>query len=338
MKVDTTVGSIEAAGEAAAAAEADGYDGIFTGEVGSDPFLPLVQAAAQTERLEIGTSIAVAFARSPMALAYTAWDLQRFSRGRFRLGLGSQVKAHITRRYSMPWGDPVAQLREFVEAMQAAWRTWATGEPLAYESTHYRHTLMPPTFVPPGHDYGVPPVLLAGVGDAMTTMAGEVADGFLCHAFTTEKWIREHTLPALTTGRQRAGRSLDGLTVKAAIYLATGTDEQIATAVKEIKTHLGFYGSTPAYRPILELHGWGDLGAELTRLSKLGRWAELPELIDDDVVEAFALVGQPDAIPARLTARCAGIVNRVSFLVQRPSPALLASLRASASSESGHGP
>jgi probable F420-dependent oxidoreductase len=326
VKVDTTVGSIESAAAAAAEAEAAGYDGIFTGEVASDPFLPLVHAAAATERIEIGTSIAVALARSPMTLAYTAWDLQRYSRGRFVLGLGSQVKAHIARRFSMPWGSPVAQLREFVEAMRAAWHTWATGEPLAYESAHYRHTLMPPTFIPPPHEYGAPAVLLAGVGDAMTTMAGEVADGFLCHAFTTERWLREHTIPALAAGRQHAGESLDGFTVKGAIYLATGTDEQIATAVSEIKTHLAFYGSTPAYRAVLELHGWGDLGAELTRLSKEGRWTEMVDLVDDEVVKAFALVGAIDAIPSLLTARCAGAINRVSFLVQQPPPELLAHL------------
>jgi probable F420-dependent oxidoreductase len=226
----------------------------------------------------------------------------------------------------MPWGSPVAQLREFVEAMRATWRTWETGEPLAYESAHYRHTLMTPTFIPPSHEYGAPPVLLAGVGDAMTTMAGEVADGFLCHAFTTEKWLREHTAPALAAGRQRAGESLEGFMVKAAIYLATGTDEQIAAAVTEIKTHLAFYGSTPAYRAVLDLHGWGDLGADLTELSKQGRWAEMAELVDDEVVEAFALVGPIDAIPSLLTARCAGIVNRVSFLVQPPPPELLSEL------------
>lgn len=327
MKIDTTLGSIESAGPRAAAAEAAGFDGVFSGEVASDPFLPLVQAAATTERLEVGTAIAVAFARSPMALAYTAWDLQRYSRGRFVLGLGSQVKAHITRRYSMPWGAPVAQLREFVEAVQAAWHSWATGEPLAFDATHYQHSLMPPTFVPPAHEYGVPHVLVAGVGDAMTTMAGTAADGFLCHAFTTERWIRDHTIPALTAGRTQVGKSLDGFTIKAAIYLATGTDEQIATAVKEIKTHLAFYGSTPAYRPVLELHGWGDLGADLTTLSKEGRWAEMADVIDDDVVNAFALVGPIETIPSLLETRCAGVVNRVSFLVQQPPPELLDAIR-----------
>lgn len=327
MKVDTALGALESAAESAAAAEAAGYDGIFTGEVAGDPFLPLVQAAATTERLEIGTAIAVAFARSPMALAYTAWDLQRYSRGRFVLGLGSQVKAHITRRYSMPWGNPVAQMREFVAAMRAAWQCWATGEPLAFDATHYRHSLMPPTFVPASHQYGVPQVLLAGVGDAMTTMAGATADGFLCHAFSTERWMRDHTIPALTAGREQTGKALAEFTVKAAIYLATGTDEQIANAVAEIKTHLAFYGSTPAYRPVLDAHGWGDLGADLTALSKQRRWAEMAAVIDDDVVSAFALVGPTGSIPSQLTARCAGVVNRVSFLVQRPSPELLEAIR-----------
>ncbi len=243
MLIDTILGPLESAAEAA---EADGYDGAFTGEVSNDPFLPLVLAAASTERIDLGTSIAVAFARSPMSLAYTAYDLQRFCRGRFMLGLGSQVKAHITRRFSMPWGRPAAQMREFVLAMRAAWRCWSTGEPLNFDGEHYRHTLMPPSFIPAPHEYGMPQVLVAGVGDAMTRVAGEVADGFLCHAFTTERWIREHTVPALREGRRRAGREMDGFTVKAAFFLATGTDEEIDAAAAQIRSHIAFYASTPA--------------------------------------------------------------------------------------------
>jgi probable F420-dependent oxidoreductase len=293
VKIDALLGPLESAAVTAAAAEAGGYDGLFSGEVTGDPFLPLVLAAASTERIDIGTSIAVALARSPMALAYTAWDLQRFSRGRLVLGLGSQVKAHVRRRYSMPWGRPVEQMRDFVVVMQAVWDSWATGAPLDIHTEHYTHTLMPPTFVPTQHGHGAPTVLLAGVGEAMTAMAGEVADGFLCHAFTTERWLNERTMPALRAGRARAGKTLDGFTIKATIYLATGTDQQITTAVEEIRGHLAFYASTPQYRPLLELHGWGDLGAELTTLSKTGRWAEMPALITDDMVDAFALVGAP---------------------------------------------
>jgi probable F420-dependent oxidoreductase len=327
MLIDTTVGGLEWAANAAAAAEAIGYNGVFTGEVNSDPFLPLALAAGATERIDIGTSIAVAFARSPMSLAYTAHDLQRFSGGRLVLGLGSQVKAHITRRFSMPWGSPAAQMREFVLAMRAAWRCWSDEEPLAFEGEFYRHTLMSPTFVPAGHEFGPPAVYVAGVGDVMTRTAGEVADGFLCHGFTTERWIRERTLPALAEGRRRAGRSMEGFTVKAAIFLATGSEAEVEAEVTAIRSHLAFYASTPAYKQILDLHGWGDLGPELTRLSKEGRWSEMPELVDDEMLDAFAIVAPLDEVPARVTQRCAGAVDRVSFISRREHPSLVAMLR-----------
>src|SRR3954471_2726268 len=181
MHVDTFLGSIEQAATAAREAEAAGYAGAFTGEVSGDPFLPLVAAALATERLQVGTAIAVAFARSPMAVAYTANDLQRASRGRLVLGLGSQVRAHITRRFSMPWGRPAEQMRDYVLALRAIWRSWESGEPLNFASSHYQHTLMTPMFVPPPHEFGAPPILVAGVDAAMTRVAGEVADGFVCH-------------------------------------------------------------------------------------------------------------------------------------------------------------
>jgi probable F420-dependent oxidoreductase len=323
LKLDTTLGPLESAAEAARAAEREGYDGAFTGEVSSDPFLPLAVAAGATDRIELGTSIAVAFARSPMTVAYTAYDLQRFTRGRFVLGIGSQVKAHITRRFSMPWGRPAAQMREFVQVMRAAWEGWSTGEPLRFEGDHYRHTLMPPNFAPPRHEYGMPAVLVAGVGDAMTRVAGEVADGFLCHGFTTERWIREHTGPALAEGRRRAGATLDGFTVKAAIFLATGPEEQIEAGARRIRSQIAFYASTPAYRPVLDLHGWGDLGGELTKLSKEGRWAEMGGLVDDEMLDAFAIVAPLEEVPARLERRCAGVVNRVSFICPFPVEGLL---------------
>jgi probable F420-dependent oxidoreductase len=328
MLIDTTIGPLESARAAARDAEDAGYDGAFTGEVSNDPFLPLALAAEATERIDLGTSIAVAFARSPMTLAYTAYDLQRFSRGRLMLGIGSQVKAHITRRFSMPWGPPIAQMREFVLAMRAAWGCWLAGESLRFEGEHYRHNLMPPTFAPAPHDYGAPKVLLAGVGDAMTRVAGEVADGFLCHGFTTGRWIRERTAPALAEGRRRAGKTMDGYTVKAAVFLATGTEQEITAASREIRSSIAFYASTPAYRPVLDLHGWGEAAAELTSLSKAGRWAEMAALVDDDMLRAFAIVAPPQEVPGLLAERCAGVVDRVSFLVSQPSAALLDAIRA----------
>jgi probable F420-dependent oxidoreductase len=327
MQVDTHLGGLDTASAAAAAAEAAGSDGIFSGELTNDPFLPLTLAAAATERIDIGTSIAIAFSRSPMSVAYTANDLQRFSGGRLILGLGSQVRAHITRRFSMPWGRPAEQMREFVLAMRSAWRCWADGGPLEFEGEFYRHNLMPPTFIPAHHPYGQPRVYLAGVGDGMTRVAGEVADGFLCHAFTTERWIRERTAPALAEGGQRARRPVKDFTVKAAIFLATGSEAEIEAEVATIRSHLAFYASTPAYRPVLELHGWGDLGRDLTALSKAGRWSEMGGLIDDEVLHAFAIVAPLHEVPDRVVERCAGVVDRVSFISKVDHPSLLDSLR-----------
>jgi probable F420-dependent oxidoreductase len=327
MLIDTHLGGLESATTTAAAAESAGYDGVFSGELNNDPFLPLALAAAATERIDIGTSIAVAFSRSPMSVAYAAYDLQRFSRGRLVLGLGSQVRSHITRRFSMPWGRPAAQMREFVLAMQAGWRCWTDGEPIAFEGEFYRINLMPPTFMPARHDFGEPLVYLAGVGGGMTRVAGEVADGFLCHAFTTEQWIRERTAPALKEGRRRGGKPAGDYTVKAAIFLATGSDAEIDAEVATIRSHLAFYASTPAYRPILDLHGWGDLGADLTTLSKAGRWSEMGELIDDEVLNAFAIVAPLEEVPQKVVERCAGVVDRVSFISRVQHPSLLDSLR-----------
>ena len=324
MLVDTHLGSIEQAAAAASEAEAAGYAGMFTGEVSADPFLPLVAAATATERLQLGTAIAVAFARSPMTLAYTANDLQRVSGGRFVLGLGSQVRAHIDRRFSMQWGRPAEQMRDFVLALRAIWQSWSSEEPLAFESAHYRHTLMTPMFTPPAHEFGPPPVFVAGVGELMTKVAGEVADGFLCHAFSTPDWIRERTLPALIEGRRSSGQSLDDFTVKASVFLATGTDEQVESTAEKIRAQLAFYASTPSYRPVLELHGWGDLGTELTALSKAGRWAAMGGLIDDDVLDAFAVVAPPDKVDGVVMDRYGGLVDRISFLPHAPPAEALA--------------
>jgi probable F420-dependent oxidoreductase len=327
MLIDTTLGGLDDAARAAASAESAGYDGAFTGELGNDPFLPLALAAGATERIGLGTSVAIALARSPMSLAYTAHDLQRFSQGRLVLGLGSQVRAHVTRRFSMPWSHPAPRMREFVQAMRAAWASWSGDGALEFEGDFYRHTLMPPAFVPTPHDFGPPAVYLAGVGDQMTRVAGEVADGFVCHAFTTDRWIRERTVPALEEGRRRAGRSMDGFAVKAAIFLATGTDAEIESGVAAIRSHLAFYASTPAYRPLLELHGWGDLGEELTRLTREGRWPELPGLVDDEMVHAFAIVAPLAEVPQRVAERGAGVVNRVSFITTVEHPELVDLLR-----------
>jgi probable F420-dependent oxidoreductase len=325
---DTYLGDLVGAAAAATDAEAAGYEGAFAGEFAGDPFLPLVLAAPATSRITLGTSIVVALARSPMTVAYTAHDLQRLSGGRFVLGLGSQVKAHITRRFSMPWGRGADQMRDFVQALRAIFNSWETGEPLAFESEHYRHSLMPPVMVPTPHGHGAPPVYIAGVGEVMTRVAGEVGDGFLCHGFSTPRWIAERTLPALADGRARVGKTMDGYVVKASTFLATGTDEEIEKAVTTIKGQIAFYASTPAYKPVLDLHGWGDLGTELTHLSKNGGWAQMPKLVDDDVLHAFAVVAPPADVPQLVAARFSGLVDRLSFIGTPPSADLLRALRA----------
>ncbi|MQY18771.1 TIGR03617 family F420-dependent LLM class oxidoreductase [Nocardia macrotermitis] len=313
MKVDATIAGLDVASTRARDLEADGFDGLWAGELNQDPFLALAVAAEATERINLGTSIAVAFARSPMTLAYTADDLQRHSRGRLTLGLGSQVRAHIERRFAMPWARPAPQLREYVLALRAIWSRWHQGTPLAFEGEFYRHTLMPPDFVPPQHDYGPPPILLAGVGEAMTRVAGEVADGFLCHGFTTTRWLRERTLPALREGRARAGVTMDGFDLVATPFVVTGTQAQIDTAIPTLRQRIAFYASTPAYRGIFELHDWSDTREQLTALSKANRWPEMPALITDDMLEAFAIIAPPDTLPTHIANRFGGILTRLSL-------------------------
>lgn len=314
MKIYGGLGDLEAAAATARGLESAGYDGVWAGEIAGDPFLSLTLAADATSTLELGTSIAVAFARSPMTLAYTANDLQRFSKGRLTVGLGSQVHAHITRRFSMPWSHPAARMREYVQAMHAIWGSWSDGTKLSFEGDFYSLTLMPPTFVPTPHPFGPPRILLAGVGEAMTRVAGEVADGFICHFFTTERWIRERTMPALIDGARRAGRTLDDFDVVAGVFIVTGTEREMRDGLAAIKAQIAFYASTPSYRPVLELHGWGALGDELTALSKQGRWSDMAPLIDDDVVDAFAVVAPPADVAQRIEERFGELITHLSFL------------------------
>src|ERR1019366_4796383 len=249
--------------EAAKQAELVGYDGFWVPETGHDPFLPLVLAAEHTERIKLGTGIAVAFARNPMNLAVMANDLQTLSQGRFLLGLGSQIKPHIEKRFSMPWSHPAPRMRELILAIRAIWATWDTGEKLDFRGEFYTHTLMTPFFVPEKNPYGHPKILLAAVGELMTEVAGEVGDGLLVHGFSTERYIREVTLPALERGAAKAGKSRADLTVSYPGFVVTGaTEADVAAAAQAVRQQIAFYGSTPAYRPVLELHGWGDLQTE----------------------------------------------------------------------------
>jgi probable F420-dependent oxidoreductase len=303
--------------------EQRGYAGVWASEADHDPFLPLLAAGLATTRLQLGTAIAVAFARSPMTLAMTAHDLQRYSRGRFVLGLGSQVRAHVERRFSMPWSAPVPRMREYVAALRAIWSAWQEGTRLKFEGEHYRHTLMTPMFSPPAHDWGAPPVHLAAVGPGMTRLAGEIADGLLVHAFTTARYLRERTLPALAEGLATAGRGRAELTVSLPGFVVTGrTEQEQAEAAAAVRATIAFYGSTPAYRPVLELHGWDALADELHALSvgrREDKWTAMRDLVDEQVLEAFAVVADPDDVGRRVRERFEGLVDRFSVYASYPA-------------------
>jgi probable F420-dependent oxidoreductase len=315
MKIDGGIG-FDPDGIAAQAvkAEESGYDGVWSAETNHDPFLPIAVGAAATEKLEFGTGIAVAFARNPMTLAVLANDLQLLTKGRFMLGMGSQIKPHITKRFSMPWSHPAPRMRELILAIRAIWNTWETGEPLAFRGEFYTHTLMTPFFNPGPNPYGNPKILLAAVGEHMTEVAGEVGDGFLVHGFSTERYLREVSLPALERGAAKAGKTRMDLTVSYPGFVVTGPDEQSTeAAAKGVREQIAFYGSTPAYRPVLELHGWGDLQPELNTLSKRGEWVQMGELIDDDILNAFAVVAPLDQVAMEVRNRFEGMIDRFSF-------------------------
>jgi probable F420-dependent oxidoreductase len=249
-----------------------------------------------------------------MTLAVVANDLQLLSKGRFILGMGSQIKPHITKRFSMPWSHPAPRMRELILAIRAVWKTWETGEPLAFRGEFYTHTLMTPFFNPGPNPHGNPKILLAGVGALMTEVAGEVGDGFLVHGFSTERYLREVSLPALERGAAKAGKSRADLTVSYPGFIVTGPDEQsMSVAAQAVREQIAFYASTPAYRPVLELHGWGDLQPELNTLSKRGEWVKMGQLIDDDILNAFAIVCPLDRVAGEVQARFGGIVDRFSF-------------------------
>jgi probable F420-dependent oxidoreductase len=320
MKVDANLaGSFRTAGTLAAELEAAGFSGAWSAETSHDPFLPLAVAADHTTTIDLGTSIAVAFARNPMLLANIGWDLQAMSHGRFTLGLGSQIKPHITKRFSMEWSHPAPRMREMILAIRAIWDTWLNGTPLAFRGEFYRHTLMTPFFTPDPADlgdFGVPRIALAGVGKLMTEVAGEVCDTFLCHSFTTERYLREITLPALERGRAKAGKSMDEFEIAGPFFVVTGSnDQEFERSSAATRQQIAFYGSTPSYRGVLELHGWGGLQDELNSMSKAGKWAEMGELITDDVLDAFAVVARPEDIAARIGERFGDVVHRLSFYV-----------------------
>ena len=304
------MGDLSAVPARAKQLESRGYDAAVTAETASDPFFPLVLAAEHTERIELMTSIAVAFARTPMTLAAIGHDVNAYSKGRFVLGLGSQIKPHITKRFSMPWSQPAARMREFILAMRAVWDCWYKGEKLNFRGDFYQHTLMTPMFTPRNTEHGPPRVALAAVGPLMTEAAGEVADGLIAHAFTTQRYLREVTLPALERGFEKSGRARADFEITCPVFVVTGdSEESLASSRQAIKQQIAFYGSTPAYRPVLEMHGWGELQTELTRMSKAGKWVEMGTLITDEMLEEFAVIAERAKVADALVARYGDVVD-----------------------------
>ena len=312
MKVDAPMTwDLDKAGQEARELEEMGYRGLKSAETAHDPFLPLLLASQTTSRIDLMTGITVAFARSPMTLANLGHDLNAASKGRFIMGLGSQIRPHITKRYSMPWSAPAARMREFVLAMRAIWACWHEGEPLEFLGKFYTHTLMTPFFTPTNIEYGPPKVFLAAVGPLMTETAGEVADGMLVHPFTTEAYLRETTLPALERGFAKAGRRREDFEIVYPVFAITGRDEkEMKAADEKVRQQIAFYGSTPAYKGVLDSIGLGELQPELNAMSKQGRWVEMGELIDDDTVAKFAVRGDAAELAAQIKGRYGDIADR----------------------------
>lgn len=303
-----------------------GYDRAFSFEAKHDPFIPLAVAGEHTSTLELGTAIAIAFARTPMTLANVAWDLQTVTGGRFTLGLGSQIRPHIEQRFSMPWSEPVARMEEMVRGIRAIWDSWQHGTTLAFEGRFYTHTRMIPAFDPGPNVFGPPRILTAGFGPRMTAVAGRVADGFLVHPVNSRRSLLELTLPALRSGAEGEGRSLSDIEIVCVTIVVTGRDEaEFARSHAAVREQLAFYGTTPAYLPVFELHGYGDLHPELKQLARQGRWREMAALIDDELIETIAVVGEIDRIAGLIRQRLAGISDSVSLVNNRaPDPGHLA--------------
>ncbi len=303
-----------------------GYDRAFSFEAKHDPFLPLAVAAEHTTGIALGTAIAIAFARTPMTLANAGWDLQTLTGGRFALGLGTQIRPHVEQRFSMPWSRPADRLEELVRGIRAIWSAWQDGTPLDFRGEFYTHTRMIPAFDPGPNDWGPPPVFTAGVGPRMTEVAGRVADGFLVHPVNTRRSLQELTLPALSAGAASAGRDVDDVELVCVTIVVTGRDEEeMRRSHEAVRQQLAFYGTTPAYRPVFDLHGYGDLHPELQALAREGRWEDMSGLVDDELIATIAVVGEPDEIGDLVRARLDGISDSVSLVNNRaPDPRHLA--------------
>ena len=315
MKFDVTVfaDDLNAAGELSAKVEDYGFDGLWVAEAAHNPFLPLAHAALATERIKLGTAIAVAFPRNPQLMAQTAWDLADASSGRFILGLGTQIKPHITKRFSAFWGKPAPQLREYIRTLRTLWDFYRSGQHSAFEGEYYSVNLDSASSAPTTASVPHIPIYIAGVNTGLATLAGEICDGFHVHAFHTPQYLREALLPAFGEGRLRG--NLDSkLTLSCAVFVVTGeTPKEIEESALLSKSQIAFYASTPSYRRVLELHGWQDLIPRLNALLRRNRWSEMHTLISDEMLEHFAVVAGPDELPYKVRERYRGLLDRVGF-------------------------
>ena len=320
---------LNAVGAEAAWAESMGYDGIATNETAHDPFLPLAVAATTTRRVTLETHVAIAFPRSPMVLAYTARDLQDASSGRFRLGLGTQVKGHIERRFATRWGgSPGPRLREYVQSLQAIWNCWDTGSNLEYAGDFYQFSLMTPFFSPGPSEYAHPEVFTAAVNGYNCLVSGECSDGLMLHSLTSPEYVRQIVKPNIAEGARRAGRDPADLSVVGGGFIVTGPNQAAIKAMDaETRRRIAFYSSTRTYFPVLECHGFEDIGRQLHRLSLEGKWEEMGALVPDEMLEAFAIIGEYDEIPGMFKERYGGLVDEMHFSIQTTNNAEHAQLR-----------
>jgi probable F420-dependent oxidoreductase len=299
---------------AAKAAEAEGYDGIVAPENQHDPFLALAVAGAATDKIELHTGVAIAFARTPMAVAETGWDMAGSTGGRFVVGLGSQVRAHNERRFSVSWSPPAPRMREYVQVLRAIWRCWQTGEKPSYEGQHYRFTLMTPNFTPPKIDMPPPAIMIAAVGPAMLKVAAEECDGAKLHGFCTRKYLTDEIMPRIAAGLAKAGRPRDRFEISGGGFLATGPDDKsVAERFEWVRRRVAFYGSTPAYYPVFAVHGLEDLGHKLNAMVRQGKWEELATEVPDETVHLFAAVGRHDQIVGAIERRFGGLVDALTL-------------------------
>ena len=294
------------------AMEQAGYDGLTVAENAHNPFLPLAIAAVTSERLRLATGVAIVFARSPMVTAQLAYDLHGASAGRFVLGMGSQVKPHIERRFSTDWSAPAPRMREYIAAVRAIWRTWSSGERLNYQGDHYQFSLMTPNFSPDPLP-GTPPIKISAVGPAMLRLAGEACDGVSLHGFCTRGYLQNQILPRLEEGMARTGRQRKHFQISGGGFVATGaTDEEVAASFEWVRTRVGFYGSTRAYWPVLAEHGLEDLGSQLNHMSRNNQWDEMTQLISDDVAHLFCATGRHDQLEAAVRDQFGGLTDIIA--------------------------